>query len=112
LNEVKVALTIVGMGLITYSIRVSFFLLPERITLPDRLLQALRYVPAAVLSAIIFPAMFLSDGLLDISLGNERLIAGLAAGLVAWRTRNLVITIVVGMGVLWILQLLADQQAF
>jgi branched-subunit amino acid transport protein len=112
LNEATVALTIVGMGLITYSIRVSFFLLPERITLPARLLQALRYVPAAVLSAIIFPAMFLSEGFLDISLGNERLIAGLTAGFVAWRTRNLVITIVVGMGVLWILQLLFARLAF
>jgi branched-subunit amino acid transport protein len=100
------AMTIVGMGLITYAIRVSLFLLPERITLPPRLLQALRFVPAAVLSAIIFPEMFIDEGLLNISLGNERLVAGLAAGLVAWRTRNVILTVIMGMGLLWILQLL------
>jgi branched-subunit amino acid transport protein len=100
------AMTIVGMGLITYAIRLSLFLLPEGITLPPRLLQALRYVPAAVLSAIIFPEMFIDEGSLNISLGNVRLIAGLAAGLVAWRTRNVILTVIVGMGLLWILQFL------
>ena len=67
------ALSILGMGLITYLIRLSLFLLPDRVVLPPWLLRALRYVPAAVLSAIIFPELFLPNGALDISLGNERL---------------------------------------
>lgn len=100
------ALTILGMGLITYAIRLSLFLLPERIGLPPWLLRGLRYVPAAVLSAIIFPELFLVDGLLDVSLHNERLLAGFVAALVAWRTRNVMLTVAAGMLVLWLLLIL------
>lgn len=97
-------LAIIGMGLITYALRLSLFLLPERITLPPWLLRALRYVPAAVLSAIIFPELLLPAGTLDISLGNDRLLAGLVAGIVAWRVRNVFAVVAVGMIVLWLLQ--------
>ena len=94
------------MGVITYAIRVSLFLLPEGAHLPDRLLRALRYVPAAVLSAIIAPELLMPGGAFDLSLGNERLLAGLVAILVAWRTRNVLLTVIAGMGVLWALQAL------
>ncbi|MCW5847904.1 MAG: AzlD domain-containing protein [Anaerolineae bacterium] len=92
------------MGVITYAIRLSLFLLPERVMLPPWLLRALRYVPAAVLSAIILPELLLPSGTLDFSLGNERLLAGVVAAVVAWRTRNVFVIVVVGMIVLWLLQ--------
>jgi branched-subunit amino acid transport protein len=98
------ALSILGMGLITYLIRLSLFLLPDRVVLPPWLLRALRYVPAAVLSAIIFPELFLPNGALDISLGNERLLAGLVAIVIAWRTRNVFVIVAAGMIALWLLQ--------
>ena len=98
------ALAILGMGVITYAIRLSLFLLPERVMLPPWLLRALRYVPAAVLSAIILPELLLPSGTLDFSLGNERLLAGVLAAVVAWRTRNVFVIVVVGMIVLWLLQ--------
>ena len=98
------ALSILGMGLITYLIRLSLFLQPDRVVLPPSLLRALRYVPAAVLSAIIFPELFLPNGALDISLGNERLMAGLVAIVIAWRTRNVFIIVAAGMIALWLLQ--------
>ena len=96
-------LTVLGMGLITYSIRLSLILLLERITIPPLLRQGLKYVPPAVLSAIIFPELFRPQGALDLSWGNARLLAGLVAALVAWRTRNVLWTIAAGMGVLWLL---------
>jgi branched-subunit amino acid transport protein len=79
-------------------------LLLERVEIPWRVRQALRFVPPAVLSAIIFPELLWPHGALDISLSNVRLLAGLLAALVAWRTRNVLLTIAVGMGALWILQ--------
>lgn len=98
-------LTVLCMGLVTFAIRLAPILALERFPIPPRLRQALRFVPAAVLSAIIFPELLRpGNGSLDISLGNLRLIAGLLAILVAWRTRNVLLTIAVGMGVLWILQ--------
>lgn len=99
-------LTIVAMGVITYALRLSMFVLAGRYELPPYLASALRFVPAAVLSAIIAPELFMPGGELDISLGNERLIAGLIAILVAWRTRNVLLTLAVGMLVLWGLQAL------
>lgn len=97
-------LAICGMGLITYLIRLTPILLMERIVIGDRALRALRFVPSAVLSAIIFPELFLPGGSLDVSLGNERLLAGLLAALVAWYSKNVLWTIAVGMAALWLLQ--------
>lgn len=99
-------LTIIGMGVITYAVRVSPFLLLERLQLRPTLLQALRFVPTAVLSAIILPEMLMPDGVLALSLSNARLLAGLGAMMVAWYSRNVLWTIGVGMGLLWLLSAL------
>lgn len=97
-------IAILGMGLITYALRLSLFLLPEKVMLPPWLLRALRYVPAAVLSAIILPELLLPAGTLDISLANDRLLAGIVAIIVAWRVRNVFVVVAAGMIVLWLLQ--------
>jgi branched-subunit amino acid transport protein len=96
-------LAIIGMGVITYAIRLAPILLLERVPISPGWREALRFVPAAVLSAIILPELFLPSGTLDFSLGNARLLAGLVAILVAWRTKNILWTLAAGMGLLWIL---------
>lgn len=68
--------------------------------------RALHYVPPAVLSAIIFPELFYRAGTLDISPGNTRLLAGVVAILVAWFSKNTLVTILVGMMALLVLELL------
>ena len=97
-------LTLLGMGLITYGIRLSMILLLGRFEISDGVRRALRLVPPAVLSAIIFPELLWPAGSLDISLGNARLLAGIIAAVVAWRTKNALLTISVGMAALWVLQ--------
>jgi len=97
-------LIIIGMGVITYAIRLSMIVMSGQIQLSDQLQRALRYVPPAVLSAIILPEMVQPGGTLDLSLGNERLLAGLIAILIAWFTKNMIWTVAVGMIALWILQ--------
>ncbi len=97
-------LLLLGMGLITYAIRLIPILALERRPLPPRLRQALRFVPPAVLSAIIFPELLWPSGRLDVSLGNDRLIAGLLAIAVAVFSKNVLLTIAVGMLALWGLQ--------
>jgi len=97
-------LTLLGMGLITYGIRLSMILLLGRVRISEDWQRALRLVPPAVLSAIIFPELLRPAGSLDISLGNARLLAGIIAAAVAWRTKNALLTIGVGMAALWILQ--------
>lgn len=96
--------TIIIVGLLTLGIRLSFILFMGKIEISPLVQQALRFVPVAVLSALIAPALFLPRGFLDISFGNARLIAGIVAILVAWRTKNALLTIVIGMACLLILQ--------
>jgi len=92
------------IGLLTFGIRLSFIVLLDRWQPPKVVERALRFVPVAVLSAIIAPELVLPGGTLDISLGNLRLLAGLVAIIVAWQTKNIIWTIIVGMSVLLVLQ--------
>jgi branched-subunit amino acid transport protein len=96
-------LIIVIIGVLTYSIRLSFILLTDRLVLPPLAQRALRFVPVAILTAITVPALVLPAGAIDLSPMNARLLAGALAAVVAWRTRNIALTLVVGMGALWAL---------
>jgi len=91
-------------GLITFGMRFSLIYLFGRFHVPEALRKALRYVPPAVLSAIIFPELFIRDEMLNLSLDNYRLMAGLVAILAAWFTKNILITILAGMLTLFLLQ--------
>lgn len=100
----KIWLVMVLGGLITFGMRFSLIYLFGRFQVPETMRRALHYVPPAVLSAIIFPELFLRNGSLDISMANTRLLAGLIAMLVAWFSKNTLITIVAGMIALFLLQ--------
>src|SRR4028119_1146312 len=97
-------LTILGAGAVTFALRLSLIALLGRIQIPPSLGRALRFVPAAVLAAVVIPLLFYENGVLQFSLGNERLLAGLVAALIAWRTRNVLFTLGGGMATLWTLQ--------
>lgn len=97
---------VIVAGILTYVTRLSFILLYGQIRMPNLLVRALRFVPTAVLSAIIFPELLVADGTLFISIRNPRLLAGILAILVALRTKNVIYTILIGMLALWILQYL------
>ncbi len=90
-------LAMLGMGALTLGLRSCFLLLPERFQLPPLLRRALRYVPAAVLTAIYAPELLVHSGAIDASPGNARLLAGLVAIAVAWWLRRTLFTIVAGM---------------
>jgi branched-subunit amino acid transport protein len=93
-------LIIFGMAALTFYQRASFLLLPERVQLPPLLVRALRYVPAAVLTAIWAPELMLQHGVPSLGFGNERLLAGLVAIGVAWRWRVTFGTILAGLAAL------------
>jgi branched chain amino acid efflux pump len=101
---VNIWLVMLFGGIITFLIRFSFIFLFGKLHIPVTVRKALHYVPPAVLSAIIFPELFLPNGSLDWSLGNARLLAGLIAILVAWFSKNTLITILAGMIALFLLQ--------
>lgn len=94
---------IIGGMVVTYAIRLSFIALVPQDRMPDLFRRSLRYVPPAVLAALITPELFRPAGPFDISLGNHRLMAGAVAAIIAWRSRNTWITIATGMIMLWLL---------
>lgn len=88
---------ILAAGLITYLIRLSFIIALERLRLPEWFSRSLRYVPPAVLSAILVPGLADWNGKITLSWHNPQILAGIIAGLVAWRTRNVVFTLAAGL---------------
>lgn len=110
--EPMIWLVVVVIGVLTLTFRSLFIVLAGRFEIPPLLLRALRFVPPAVLSALIVPPLVFFDGQLQL-LGqgwlNERLLAGVLAGVVMWRSRNVLLAIVAGMVSLWILQFVIYQ---
>lgn len=105
LSETTIWMVIILSGLVTLALRLSFIELAGRLTLPDSFTRALRFVPAAVLAAIIMPALMAAPGGgLDLSPINPKLIAGAIAAYITWRTGSMLITIFVGLPLLWALQ--------
>ena len=100
---VRYWLVILGMGLVTYALRLSAIPLYRRGDVPPAVRRALRFVPPAVLTALAVPAMLRPAGGVDLSLTNLHLVAGSVAALVAWKTRSALLTIAVGMAMLWAL---------
>ena len=91
-------------GLLTFSMRFVMFseLAPKQI--PGWLQEALSFVPVAVLTAIIVPAVIISpEGGLMLA-GNSKLPAALVAVTAALVTRSVLTTIASGLGSLWVLE--------
>ena len=93
-------------GVLTFGIRFSLIYLFGKLHIPETARRSLHYVPPAVLSAIIFPELFLKDGELYLSVDNVRLLAGLVAVGMAWFSKNTLVTIIAGMVALILLQFL------
>ncbi|MFP4199832.1 MAG: AzlD domain-containing protein [Clostridia bacterium] len=94
----------VGITVGTFLLRLSFIQIFANREVPPLLEELLRYVPSAAVSAIILPAVLIVDGSPDLSLGNERILAGAVALAVALRTRSFPMTVGVGMGIFWLLR--------
>ncbi|MFB6193505.1 MAG: AzlD domain-containing protein [Halobaculum sp.] len=93
--SVWLAVVLAGVG--TYALRASFLFLFDRLgTVPSQIETALGMVPAAVLAALVVPAVLAHDGSVSL-LGNTRLVAAALAGLVAWYTESVLATILIGL---------------
>ena len=94
---------ILGMVAVTFGARYPVLALVSKLTLPPWLTNSLKFVPVAVLTAIIVPALLApTDAGVNVSFHNEYLVAGLIAIVVSWYTKNILLTIAAGMTSLWI----------
>lgn len=90
------ALALLGMIVVTYGIRLSFLVFGHSVKFPAWLERALRYVPAAVLTALIVPMALAPQGAIDLSLHNAYLPGTLGAIAVALWTRQTLAAILGG----------------
>lgn len=85
--------------LVTFPVRYTMFALSSKLQFSSEFQQILGYVPVAILTAIVIPAILIPQGdRLFFSYTNPRFLAGLITLAVGWWQENLLITILVGMG--------------
>ena len=101
MSEFRVVM--LAVGVLTFLTRLSFIYMHEKWQPPEVVTRALRFVPVAALTAIFVPELALQNGELVLSLENVRLVAGIIAIVVAWRTKSALWTIGVGMLSFWLL---------
>lgn len=90
---------------VTYVPRVLPVLVLSSRRLPPVVVAWLRHVPVAVLAAMLFPALFVQEGRIDLGLDNLFLWAAVPAFLVAWRRRSFFATVIVGIVVVAVARL-------
>ena len=100
----KTWLIIACVSAVTYVLRAAFIVFADPHKFPHAFRQALRFVPPAVLAAIVAPGLLLAGAVIDPSPRNARLLAGLVALAVAARWRHPLAPIAAGMPALWLLQ--------
>jgi len=92
------------MSLATYLPRMLPMVLLSKFNLPPLFLKWLKLIPVAVLSALLAPAILAPQGEISIGLDNKAFIASIPCFLVAIKTKNLFLTVLVGILAMLLLQ--------
>ena len=86
------------MAVVTYLPRLLPTLFLSGRNLQPIIIAWLRLVPPAVLAAMLAPSLLVREGQVDLAIDNLFFWAALVAFPVAWRSKSLFATVVVGMG--------------
>jgi branched-subunit amino acid transport protein len=99
------AILLAGIG--TYLMRASFLAILSDGAIPPFVERSLRYVGPAVFAAIVLPRVLGEPGLTALSASpTPEMLAIVVAAAAAWRSRNVPITLAIGMTALWLFQAL------
>ena len=93
---------LVCASLATFGLRFSFIALLRKIREPAWFRRALKYVPAAIMGALVSSSLLLRGG--EIELDSTRLLAAAVAAIVGFLTRSLLWTILSGLVALFFLK--------
>lgn len=88
---------LLGMFAVTFSVRYVLFAMADNIEFPATLKRALNYVPIAVLTAIIFPAVFMPKGELFVAIDNPYLFGAIVAVVVSAWKKHMLLTVMAGL---------------
>ena len=110
-TSASIWVVIIAVGLGTFLLRASGIVLLGKREQPEWLQRALRYVPPAILGALLSSSLLIRDNAIDIGFDNHRLMAAILATAVAWWRKSLFWTIAAGMIALWLWSLGATALA-
>ena len=96
-------LSITIAGILTYFTRMTMIVLVRRDLLGEKIKAVLAYVPSAVFTAIIFPAIFINDYGTYIEMNDPKIFGALVAIIVGYFSRNVIATIFSGLLSYWII---------
>ncbi len=102
-----ILITLLGMSVVTFLPRLLPAWYLRNRNLPPFLVAWLRYVPIAVLSALLLPSLIIDNGRLYLSPTNIYLWAAIPAAWVAWRKKSLFGTVITGMLIVAVVRLLS-----
>jgi branched-subunit amino acid transport protein len=106
-GALKLWVVIVAVGALNYLSRLSFIAFFASREMPPLLARALKFVPAAMLTALVLP-MVLTPSAAGVLAGfNPRIPAAVVAAMVAWYTHSTLKTLGAGMATLWLAQALS-----
>ncbi|MCY0929404.1 AzlD domain-containing protein [Streptomyces sp. H27-H1] len=106
MSTTTLLIVIAGMAAVTYACRAVPLFLAGRVTIPRNTLRWMRFIPPAVLAALIAPAVLNPHGrALEFGATNPLLLAALPTVLVAWKTKNMYATVLVGCACVALLRL-------
>ena len=97
-------LVIVVVGALNYLSRLSFIAFFASREMPPLLARALKFVPAAMLTALVIPMVLTPSVMGTIEGVNPRIPAAIIAAVIAFFTRSTLATLSLGMVALWVLQ--------
>ena len=102
MSNMSILLVCLGMGAVTYAPRVLPLLLFAGKEMPNWLKEALKFVPVAMLSALVAKDVFFKDDTLFMSLSNPKILAFILVAIVAAKFKSIPISLVVGVGSIFI----------
>lgn len=94
------------MTFVTYIPRMLPVTFLSKVKLPDKIVSFLKFVGPAILASLLAPALFITEGALNISLNNNYLLAAIPTFLTAYFSRSIFTTVFLGMFYLYILTLI------
>lgn len=105
MDQQIIFLTILGMLVVTYVPRVLPIWFLSSKSLPPLVAAWLRYVPVAVLAAMLLPALTIQENQVSLGFRNLFFWAAFPTLLVAWKTRSFFGSVITGMAVVAIARL-------
>jgi branched-subunit amino acid transport protein len=103
-GALKLWVVIVAVGALNYASRLSFIAFFASREMPPLLARMLKFVPAAMLTALVLPMVLAPSAAGPLAGLNPRIPAAVVAAVVAYFTHSTLKTLGAGMAALWLLQ--------